>query len=133
VLVNLLSNALDALRDREGGRIEVGAGSDGGRVVISVRDDGPGIPPELLPRLFEPFFTTKQTGAGLGLGLTICEGIVGEFGGTLRARNRPDGEGAEFIVALPKATLAGGGKCLRASRSCSSRTTPPCGSAARRR
>ncbi|HEX8374039.1 MAG TPA: ATP-binding protein [Geminicoccaceae bacterium] len=112
VLVNLLGNALDALRDREGGRIEVSAGRDGGgRVVISVRDDGPGVPPELLPRLFEPFFTTKQTGSGLGLGLTISEGIVGEFGGTLRARNRPAGEGggAEFVVALPEAALAGGG------------------------
>ena len=112
VLVNLLGNALDALRDREGGRIEVSAGRDGGgRVVISVRDDGPGVPPELLPRLFEPFFTTKQTGSGLGLGLTISEGIVGEFGGTLRARNRPagEGDGAEFVVALPEATLAGGG------------------------
>jgi two-component system C4-dicarboxylate transport sensor histidine kinase DctB len=107
VFVNLLSNALDALRGREGGRIEVSAGAGDGRVVISVRDDGPGIPPELLRRLFEPFFTTKEIGSGLGLGLTISEGIVGELGGTLRARNRPNG-GAEFIVELPEATRAGG-------------------------
>ena len=133
VLVNLLGNALDALRGQEGGRIEVSAGSrDGRRVVISVRDDGPGIPPELLPRLFEPFFTTKETGSGLGLGLTISEGIVGELGGTLRARNRPErGRGVRRRAAGSDA--GGRWRCLKASRSCSSRTTPPCVSAACRR
>jgi C4-dicarboxylate-specific signal transduction histidine kinase len=100
VLVNLLANALDALRSREGGRIEIGAGRADGRGRITVADNGPGITPEAVPRLFEPFFTTKEAGAGLGLGLTISEGIVREYGGTLRARGRAEG-GAEFVVELP--------------------------------
>lgn len=99
VLVNLLANALDALGEDGGGRIEILARQEGALVRILVRDDGPGIDPALLPSLFEPFVTSKKVGAGLGLGLTICDGIVAELGGTLRARNRPEG-GAEFVIEL---------------------------------
>jgi two-component system C4-dicarboxylate transport sensor histidine kinase DctB len=100
VLVNLLANALDALDGRAGARIDVAAGQADGRVHITVADNGPGLGAEVLPRLFEPFFTTKAMGAGLGLGLTISEGIVRELGGVLRAANRPEG-GAEFTIELP--------------------------------
>ncbi|HBD38672.1 MAG TPA: two-component sensor histidine kinase, partial [Cupriavidus sp.] len=64
-----------------------------------VRDNGPGIAPDALPRLFEPFFTTKEIGQGLGLGLAISSSIVREFGGQLTAGN-VEGGGAEFVVTL---------------------------------
>jgi two-component system C4-dicarboxylate transport sensor histidine kinase DctB len=99
VLVNLLANALDAIGNVEGGEIMIAVSSGEGRVTIAVADNGPGIPPDVLPHLFEPFFTTKEIGAGLGLGLTICDGIVREFDGSLSARNLPDG-GAEFAIEL---------------------------------
>jgi two-component system C4-dicarboxylate transport sensor histidine kinase DctB len=108
VLVNLLGNAADALGGRDGGTVDVCVTSNAGRVTIAVRDNGPGIPTEVLPYLFEPFFTTRGPGAGLGLGLTICEGIVRDFGGTLRARNLPEEGGAEFTVELPAPAAVGG-------------------------
>jgi two-component system, NtrC family, C4-dicarboxylate transport sensor histidine kinase DctB len=106
VLVNLIANALDALRGCDGGRIEIAAGVADGVVRITVRDNGPGVPGPLLSQLTEPFFTTKSIGDGLGLGLTIAESIILEAGGTLRVRNHEDG-GAEFIVELPHTGPAG--------------------------
>ena len=69
-------------------------------VRIEVGDDGPGIPPEHLPRIFNPFFTTKQPGDGRGLGLSVAHSIVTEHGGRMWAENRPDG-GALFTIDLP--------------------------------
>lgn len=112
VLVNLLGNAADALTEQQDGRIEISITRTGAtatspsRAVIAFRDNGPGIPADVLPRLFEPFFTTKAAGVGLGLGLTISEGIVRQFGGELRAGNRPEG-GAELVVELPLAEVEG--------------------------
>ncbi|MBW8897114.1 MAG: GHKL domain-containing protein, partial [Massilia sp.] len=105
VLVNLFSNALDAMEmagstPRE---LVVDAARDGDRVLITVTDSGPGIPEENRAQLFEPFFTTKPQGKGLGLGLAISEQIVREFGGRLRAESPPGG-GARFIIDLPRAT-----------------------------
>lgn len=97
VLVNLLQNALDAAGD--GARIEIAA-TAGDDVVITVADNGPGIPPEVMSRLFTPFVTTKP--AGLGLGLVISGDIVKDLGGTLHALNRPGG-GAEFTLRLQRA------------------------------
>ena len=105
VLVNLLGNALDAVMGRSDREIRIEADETDGRVTIAVRDNGPGIPQEALPRLFEPFFTTKPVGAGLGLGLAISKGVTRDFGGVLRARNRPEG-GAEFTIELPAAVEA---------------------------
>jgi C4-dicarboxylate-specific signal transduction histidine kinase len=105
VLVNLLGNALDAVMGRSDREIRIEADETDGRVTIAVRDNGPGIPQEALPRLFEPFFTTKPVGAGLGLGLAISGGVTRDFGGVLRARNRPEG-GAEFTIELPAAVEA---------------------------
>jgi signal transduction histidine kinase len=69
-------------------------------VAISVRDTGPGIPPELLPRVFEPFFTTKPAGRGTGLGLAICRDIVRAHAGTLRVEDVGEG-GTTFTAWIP--------------------------------
>lgn len=101
VLINLYRNALDAMRGCPVRRLEVVVEDAGGRVLIRVRDTGPGIPDDVRPRIFEAFFTTKD-GGGLGLGLPISAGIVRDAGGQLTAANR-DGGGAEFVVDLVRA------------------------------
>ena len=100
VLVNLARNALDAMEGCANPALDIGVRRDGDRVLIEVRDRGPGISDEARGRLFEPFFTTKDADSGLGLGLAISAGIVADFGGTLAAANHPDG-GAVFTVELP--------------------------------
>jgi two-component system, NtrC family, C4-dicarboxylate transport sensor histidine kinase DctB len=102
VLVNLIVNALDAMQDATPRKIVLSVGERGGRVEIAVADTGSGISPAVRDKLFEPFITSKEPGAGLGLGLAISAGIVRDFGGTLRAANRPDG-GAEFTIELASA------------------------------
>lgn len=72
---------------------------------ISVRDNGPGIPPEILPKIFQPYFTTKDARQGTGLGLNIVQRLVKENGGVLHVRTRP-GEGTVFTVYLPGDCLA---------------------------
>lgn len=105
VLVNLLVNALDAMRAAPVRQLEIVVREYGSRVLIEVSDCGPGIAREVLPRLFEPFVTTKEPRAGLGLGLAISAGIVREFGGTLVAANKPEG-GARFTIDLAAAAEA---------------------------
>jgi PAS domain S-box-containing protein len=102
VVVNLLTNARDALAD--GGEIAVRTGPAPGRagaVRLIVSDTGPGIPAEVLPRVFDPFFTTKSEGTGLGL--SISYGIVREHKGTVDVQSRP-GEGTTFILTFPPLT-----------------------------
>jgi two-component system NtrC family sensor kinase len=99
VVVNLIVNASQAVGGK--GRIVVHTGPAApGRVVVSVTDDGPGVPPELVERVFEPFFTTKPEGQGTGLGLSICYRIAEEHGGSIRLENPREG-GARFVVDLP--------------------------------
>jgi two-component system NtrC family sensor kinase len=99
VLLNLLTNAQDALRNGTRTRSIAIVGSiEDGRAVVEVRDTGPGIPPDALPRLFEPFYTTKPDGTGLGL--AISADIVRGLGGELTARNAREG-GAVFRLSLP--------------------------------
>ncbi len=74
------------------------------KVMVSVEDDGPGIPDDILPRIFEPFFTTKPTGKGTGLGLSVSYQIIRQMGGAITAENRPGG-GARFIVTLDAAPV----------------------------
>jgi signal transduction histidine kinase len=103
VLLNLVGNAQQALRGaRPPRRIEISGHLGPGGVVLEVADTGPGIPPELLPRVFEPFVTSKADGTGLGL--AISAGILREFGGDIVAANRNQG-GAVFRVRLPVATV----------------------------
>ena len=99
VLVNLLSNALDAMERQDAPCIEITLRSDAGRRQVDVRDHGPGISDDAMAQVFDPFFTTKDPGKGLGLGLSISYNIVRDFGGTLAARNHPEG-GAVFTVDL---------------------------------
>ncbi|MDR2112680.1 MAG: sensor histidine kinase [Candidatus Accumulibacter sp.] len=100
VVINLLGNALDAMAGQASPRIDIDLERVGRTIRLEIRDHGAGIADELLPRLFEPFFTTKE--AGLGLGLALSSGIVGDFGGTLGGRNHPEG-GMVFILELPLA------------------------------
>jgi two-component system C4-dicarboxylate transport sensor histidine kinase DctB len=99
VLVNLFSNALDAMAGQAVRRLQVTVRRDNGQVIIRVGDSGNGISEKVMPYLFEPFFTTKEQGAGLGLGLAISTGILRDFGGVLKAQNRVEG-GAEFLIEL---------------------------------
>jgi two-component system sensor histidine kinase PhcS len=104
VLLNLLLNAADALEETgvAGPRVALRVHAQDERVRVVLEDNGPGFPPEHLPRLFTPFFTTKAQGKGTGLGLALSREYVEAFGGSLRAENRPEG-GARFTVELPLA------------------------------
>jgi two-component system C4-dicarboxylate transport sensor histidine kinase DctB len=101
VLINLLANALDAMKDAPLKRLSIRAvapdTASSKRVLVQVCDSGAGIAAELLPRLFEPFFTTKPAGQGLGLGLVISAKIIHEFGGSLRAHARPADAGGGML------------------------------------
>jgi len=103
VIVNLLSNALDAMSDQAQPVIRLSIMAEGDWVALAVSDAGPGISPEALAQMFDPFFTTKDPGKGLGLGLSISYNIIKDFGGDLTARNLVGG-GAEFTVTLCSAT-----------------------------
>ena len=102
VLMNLVTNAAQAIGDREGGgRIQIAAHGDEERVAITVVDDGPGIPTEQLPRIFDPFFTTKDVGEGSGLGLSIVHGIIERHGGKISVESAV-GKGTTFTIWLPR-------------------------------
>ena len=102
VLINLLINAIDAVEGREGAAITVERDSDGDTVRIGVRDNGPGIAAEHRPRIAEPFFTTKLSGEGLGLGLSISNAILADYGGRLDFEDA-EGGGTLAVVTLPGA------------------------------
>ena len=72
----------------------------GDKVLISVKDNGSGIPQNIVDKIFQPFFTTKPTGQGTGLGLSLSYDIVKAHGGELKVETR-EGEGSEFIIQLP--------------------------------
>jgi len=100
VIVNLVSNALDAVRDVRSPKVVLSIEVMDDTAIVSVTDNGPGIPDDVLPNIFDPFFTTKDVGSGLGLGLSIAYKIVHDFSGTLTACNLDEG-GAAFIMKLP--------------------------------
>ena len=91
VLTNILLNAAQAMHGA--GRIEAQARvTADGKLALSIRDNGPGIPEKCLRHIFEPFFTTKPPGEGIGLGLAISDAIAHELGGEIRALNHPRGD-----------------------------------------
>jgi signal transduction histidine kinase len=101
--MNLLANACDATS--AGGNIWVSTRLEGEEACVTIRDDGPGIPPQILGRIFEPFFTTKDVGTGTGLGLAIAHGIVTAHGGRIDVESTV-GEGTTFRVWLPATAAA---------------------------
>ncbi|HYL62038.1 MAG TPA: ATP-binding protein [Candidatus Methylomirabilis sp.] len=107
VLMNLIGNARQAIvQEGRGGTIQLRTARSGERrVVLEVADDGPGIPPTVLPRIFDPFFTTKPPDVGTGLGLSIVLSVVREHGGQVNVSS-PPGSGARFSIELPVAAEA---------------------------
>ena len=106
VFLNLLINAAQSIPVGQvaENKIHVLTGTDSwGRVLITVRDTGPGIDQEIRDRIFDPFFTTKPPGVGTGLGLSICQGIVSAMGGEIEVESEA-GKGSTFRVLLPAAT-----------------------------
>lgn len=105
-LLAVLMNAIEAMP--RGGRLRVATHYDAarraGRVVVT--DEGPGIPPEVVPRIFEPFFTTKEEGKGVGLGLAIAFGIIQQHGGSIEVVSTGQ-RGTTFTVFLPEDAQAG--------------------------
>jgi signal transduction histidine kinase len=107
VLLNLVQNAREAValgRPDRRAEIHINVRRTSDRAILTVSDNGPGIPAALLPRIFDPFFTTKGNVQGVGLGLFVAEGMVRAAGGRLTARNGSTG-GAEFLIELPLASM----------------------------
>jgi signal transduction histidine kinase len=104
VLVNLLQNALDALKQKDFGdgkpAIWIAGRAEPDRCLLTIRDNGPGIPADVMPKIFEPFFTTKEVGAGMGLGLNICYRIMEAHRGKIAVRSEP-GQFTEFTLEFP--------------------------------
>jgi C4-dicarboxylate-specific signal transduction histidine kinase len=100
IVHNLILNALQAMEqvDASQRRLVLTLGTQGDTAELSVADRGPGIAPDVLPRLFEPFFSTRE--GGLGLGLSLCESLAQGMGGSITAANAPEG-GAVFRLRLP--------------------------------
>ena len=110
VLVNLLQNSFDALATKpfasgEQPTITITGRQEGGKSLLNVRDNGPGIPTENAGKVFDPFFTTKDVGQGMGLGLSICHRIVQDSGGLITVRSDP-GRNCEFTLEFPIPTAA---------------------------
>ncbi|MFQ5615451.1 MAG: ATP-binding protein, partial [Anaerolineales bacterium] len=103
VFINLIKNAWEALHEHPSPRIEVIATPAGkeGFVCVHVRDNGPGIPPEIMDKIWVSFFTTKGERGGTGLGLAACMEIINQSGGKIWVES-PPGQGAVFTVLLPK-------------------------------
>ncbi|MBB3808330.1 sensor histidine kinase [Pseudochelatococcus contaminans] len=104
VIVNLMQNAMEAMEGRPDSRLELDWRAEGDTVLLTVADNGPGIPDEVMQRLFTPFTTTKL--GGLGLGHVICNDIVTAFGGSLDVESDPV-RGTRFIIQLRRTGGAG--------------------------
>jgi signal transduction histidine kinase len=120
VLVNLISNAFYAVNEKKkrgrnnyeptvtvSTKLTIPSSTGGGQRMaeIRIKDNGPGIPQNVLDKIFQPFFTTKPTGQGTGLGLSLAYDIVKAHGGALTVETK-EGEGSEFIIQLPLNTGA---------------------------
>ncbi len=108
VFINLLNNANRAMREAdmtEAMHVSIRGEVAEGRVVIAVRDNGPGIPEKIIGRVFEAFFTTRKVGSGMGMGLSICNTILESQSGSIHVDNAPEG-GAVFTLQLPLAEAA---------------------------
>lgn len=98
VFLNMFKNAKEAMP--KGGTLTVGTGREKDKVLIHIRDTGVGIPEELKSKIFEAFFTTKQKVKGVGLGLSVCYGIIKNHGGEIKVESE-EGKGTHFTISLP--------------------------------
>lgn len=107
VFIALITNACDAVEEKDG-RLEIKTGiqktSNGAWVVAEFKDNGAGIPSDILPRIFDPFFTTKPFGQGTGLGLAVCYGIISDHGGKIEVQSRV-GRGTTMKLLLPQSSV----------------------------
>lgn len=104
VLLALVMNAIDAMPRGGNLWLTTRAADQADEVEIRVRDDGAGIPPDILPNIFEPFLTTKESGHGVGLGLAISHSIIERHGGRIEVQSQY-GKGTEFLIHLPLAAV----------------------------
>jgi signal transduction histidine kinase len=107
VLLNLYNNAFYAVAEKMKAdnedyqpTVSVSTKKAGDKILISVRDNGNGIPQKVVDKIFQPFFTTKPTGQGTGLGLSLSYDIIKAHGGEIKVETK-DGEGADFEILLP--------------------------------
>jgi two-component system, NtrC family, C4-dicarboxylate transport sensor histidine kinase DctB len=100
VMVNLISNAMQAIEGIAQPLIRISCCRQGGKALITVEDNGPGVPPDCTQEIFEPFFTTKKSGQGLGLGLTISDRIIRDFGGQISLVASEGGARFEFTLDI---------------------------------
>ena len=111
IIINLVGNGMDAMRDARtpSPRLEISMGENlaGSEVWVRIRDNGAGIPEELRARIFSPFVTSKS--GGTGLGLPITKKLVEAHGGSIELSSKP-GQGAEFVLTIPKRFRQGGSK-----------------------
>jgi two-component system NtrC family sensor kinase len=98
VMLNLFKNAKEAMP--KGGTLFVRTSKEDNRILIHIRDTGIGIPEEIRGKIFEAFFTTKQKVKGVGLGLSVCYGIIKDHGGDIKVESQ-EGKGTTFAVSLP--------------------------------
>jgi CheY-like chemotaxis protein len=104
VLLNIIINAEQAMANSTRQRkLTITTKQVADKIRVSISDNGPGIPKEIIDRLFDPFFTTKDNASGMGLGLNISYGIITEHGGEIRVQSE-FGSGATFIIDLPIVT-----------------------------
>ncbi len=104
VLINLLKNAEHAIHDRPDGRIQLSLQVEGDQAVLTVADNGCGMPPEVAAHIWEPFYSTKGE-QGTGLGLDVAKSIVEGHGGTIECETAVDA-GAKFTIRLPRLETA---------------------------
>ncbi|HHO47956.1 MAG TPA: sensor histidine kinase [Desulfobacteraceae bacterium] len=98
VFLNILNNSMDAIE--KNGAVDITTRADDRNIIIEFKDNGPGIPREIMENIFDPFFTTKEPGKGTGLGLSISYHIMQTLGGKIEVRNGEEG-GAVFTLSLP--------------------------------
>jgi two-component system NtrC family sensor kinase len=98
VFLNMFKNAKEAMP--RGGTLTVRTEKDEGELLIHIRDTGIGIPEEIRNKIFEAFFTTKQKVKGVGLGLSVCYGIIKDHGGEIKVESE-EGKGTIFTISLP--------------------------------
>jgi len=117
VALNLALNAAEATHSKAERRVEVSTAKGDGMVLLTVSDNGEGIPPDNLGKIFDPFFTTKADGKGVGLGLAVSYGIIEAHGGDIEVKSTV-GEGTTFTVSLPveQPRPAGGAPLVEVAR-----------------